>query len=253
MGRTVEDVALLLSAIAGPDPRSPISLNEPAAHFRDSLSRSFKGVRVAWFKDLGGIPYHPVIRRVVDSNRKAFESLGCIVEEAEPDFTGTNAAFKTIRAAGYALSNGEHVRLHRDLVKETIIWEVERGAKITAVELEQALATRAAVWERMRVFMEKYEYFILPTAQLPPFDVSEPFPTEINGTHMETYIDWMKTCWYISFVENPSISAPAGFTSDGLPVGLQIVGRHRADFSVLQLASAFTAATRFGERKPGIV
>lgn len=253
IGRTVEDVALLLSAIAGPDPRSPISINEPAAMFRNNLNRDFRGVRVAWFKDLGGVPFDPVTRQVVDANRKAFESLGCIVEEAEPDFTGTDAAFKTIRSAGYAVSEGEYVRLHRDLVKDTIIWEVERGAKISAVEYQQAQFTRATVWERMRVFMEKYEYFILPTAQLPPFDVTQPYPIQVNDVHMETYIDWMKTCWYISFVENPSISVPAGFTPTGLPVGLQIVGRHRADFSVLQLASAFTAATRFGEKKPSLV
>jgi amidase len=253
MGRTVEDVALLLSAIAGYDPRSPISINESGAPFRKSLSRSLHGVRVAWFKDLGGVPFDPVTRQVVNANRKAFESLGCIVEEAEPDFTGTDAAFKTMRCAGYALSEGDNVRLHRDLVKDTIIWEVERGEKLSAVEYERAQVTRAAVWERMRLFMEKYEYFVLPTAQLPPFDVTLPYPTEINGVQMETYIDWMKTCWYISFVENPSISVPAGFTPAGLPVGLQIVGRHRADFSVLQLASAFTAVTKFGERKPEIV
>ncbi len=253
MGRTVEDVALFLSAIAGPDPRCPISISEPAAPFRGSLSRDFRGVRVAWFKDLGGVPFHRDILQAVNANRKAFEGLGCIVEEAEPDFTGTDAAFKTIRSAGYAASDGEHVRLHRDQVKDTVIWEVERGEKISAVEFQHAQFTRAAVWERMRLFMNKYDYFILPTTQVPPFDVTQPYPTEINSVRMETYIDWMKTCWYISFVENPSISVPAGFTPAGLPVGLQIVGRHRADFSVLQLASAFTAATKFGERKPPLV
>lgn len=252
MARTASDVALFLSAIAGPDPRCPISLGEPPRQFREPLDRGFKGARVAWFRDLGGVPFDPRVRAVVNSRRKAFEDLGCVVEEAEPDFTGADQAFKTLRAWGFAAAQEENVRRHRDLFKDTLLWEVDRGVKLSSMEIARAELLRLEIWERMRLFMEKYEYFILPTTQVPPFDVDLPYPEEVDGVRMATYIDWMKACWYISTVENPAISAPAGFTPEGLPVGLQIVGRRRKDRSVLQLAHAFTQAVNVGVKRPDV-
>ncbi len=253
MARTVSDVAFLLSAIAGPDPRCPISISEPGSRFAGNLERSFRGARVAWFKDMGGIPFDPRILRVVNAQRRVFEGLGCIVEEAEPDWTGAHEGYDTLRAWGYATSQAENVRLHRDLVKDTIVWEVERGSKLTSADIARALALRSRAWDRMRVFQEKYEYFITPTTQVLPFDVKQPYPTEIEGVKMSTYIEWQKSCVLISALENPAISVPCGFTEDGLPVGLQIVGRHRDEWSVLQVAYAFEQATKIGRRKPGIV
>jgi amidase len=252
MARTVPDVALLLSAMAGPDPRCPISISEPGSRFAGNLERNFKGVRVAWFKDMGGIPFDPRVLALVNAQRKVFESLGCIVEEAEPDWTGGLAAYDTLRAWGYASSQAENIRLHRDLVKDTILWEAERGSKLTAADIAHAFTLRSAAWDRMRIFQQKYEYFIVPTSQVPPFDVTEPYPTEVAGVKMATYIEWMKSCMMISALENPSISMPCGFTPEGLPVGLQIVGRHRDEWSVLQLAHAFEQATPGSRRKPAI-
>jgi amidase len=253
MARSVSDVALLLSVMAGPDPRCPISITEPGAPFSGNLERSFKGVRVAWFKDLGGIPFDRRIREGVNAQRRVFESLGCIVEEAEPDWTGADEAFNTLRALGYASSQSENVRKHRELVKDTILWEVERGSKLTAAEIARAESLHSQVWDRMRVFQEKYEYFILPATQVPPFDVNQPYVTEIEGVKMNSYIEWMKACYFISIVENPSISMPSGYTPEGLPVGLQIVGRHREEFSVLQLAYAYEQATKPAHRRPALV
>jgi len=253
MARTVSDVAFLLSAIAGPDPRCPISISEPGPRFAGNLERSFKGTRVAWFKDMGGIPFDPRIRTVVNAQRTVLESLGCIVEEAEPDFAGAHEGYDILRAWGYATSQAENIRLHRDLVKDTIIWEFERGSKLSSADIAQALALRSRAWDRMRVFQEKYEYFITPTTQVLPFDVNQPYPTEIEGAKMSTYIEWQKSCILISALENPAISVPCGFAAEGLPVGLQIVGRHRDEWSVLQLAYAFEQATKIGNRKPGIV
>jgi amidase len=253
LARTVSDVALLLSAIAGPDPRCPISITEPGSRFTGNLERSFKGVRVAWFKNMGGIPFDPRVLAVMNVQRKVFENLGCIVEEAEPDWTGAHEGYDTLRAWGYATSQAENMRLHRDLVKDTIQWEVERGSKLTAVDIARALALRSQAWDHMRVFQEKYEYFITPTSQLPPFDVTQPYPTEIAGVRMSTYIEWQKSCIFISSLENPAISVHAGFTPEGLPIGLQIVGRHRDDWAVLQMAHAFEQATQSAHRKPGIV
>lgn len=253
MARTVGDVALLLSVMAGPDPRCPVSISEPGTRFAGDLQRNFKGVRVAWFKNLGGIPFDARIRTAVNAQRKVFEELGCIVEEAEPDLTGADEAFNTLRAWGYASTRGELVRTHRDQVKDTIIWEVERGLKLSGSDISKADALHSQVWDRMRVFQEQYEYFILPTTQVPPFDVTQPYVTEIEGVRMRSYIDWMKSCYLISILENPAISVPCGYTPEGLPVGLQIVGRHREDWAVLQMAHAFEQATRTAHRRPGIV
>jgi amidase len=252
MARTVPDVALLLSAMAGPDARCPISITEPGSRFSGNLARNFKGVRVAWFKDMGGIPFDPRVLNLVNAQRKVFENLGCIVEEAEPDWTGALEAYDTLRAWGYATSQSENIRLHRDLVKDTIQWEAARGSKLTGADIERAHTLRSKAWDNMRIFQEKYEYFIAPTAQVLPFDVTQPYPTEVAGVKMSTYIEWMKTCMLISALENPAISMPCGFTEDGLPVGLQIVGRHRDEWSVLQMAYAFEQATPGTRRKPAI-
>ncbi len=253
MARTVSDVALLLSVIAGPDPRCPISLDEPGSRFSGNLERSFKGVRVAWFKNMGGIPFDPRVARVVNAQRKIFEDLGCIVEEAEPDWRGAHQGYDTLRAWNYAFTQADNVRMHRDLVKDTILWEVERGSRLTGADIAQAHALRSQAWGQMRVFQEKYEYFIAPTSQVPPFDLNQPYPPEIDGAKMSTYIEWQKSCILISALENPAISVPCGFTPEGLPVGLQIVGRHRDELSVLEMAHAFEQATRWAEHKPGIL
>jgi len=253
MARNVGDVALLLSVMAGPDDRCPIGITEPGSKFAGHLERGFKGVRVAYFKDLGGIPFDRRIREAVNAQRKVFENLGCIVEEAEPDWSGADEAFNILRAWNYAAGYAELVRTHRDQVKETVIWEVERGLKYTASELARAHSLHAQVWDRMRAFQEKYEYFILPTTQVPPFDLTQEYVTEIEGVKMNSYIEWMRSCYFISILENPSISMPCGYTPEGLPVGLQIVGRHRDELSVLQLAHAFEQATISGRRRPSIV
>ena len=252
LARNVPDLALLLSAMAGPDSRCPISITEPGSRFASNLDRNFKGVRVAWFKDMGGIPFDPRVLAAVNAQRKVFESLGCIVEEAEPDWTGVHESYDTLRAWGYATSQAENIRLHRDLVKDTIQWEAERGSKLTGLDIAHAHALRSKAWDNMRIFLEKYEYFITPTSQLPPYDVTQPYPTEIAAVKMSTYIEWQKSCILISSLENPAISVPCGFTDDGLPIGLQIVGRHRDEWSVLQLAHAFEQATPGSRRRPAI-
>jgi amidase len=253
MARNVADVALLLSAMAGPDDRCPISITQPAALFSGDLSRNFKGARVAWFKNLGGVAFDSRVRGIVNAQRKAFENLGCIVEEAEPDFSGVDESFKILRAWNYLGNYGALAKLHRDQIKETVLWEIDRGAKLTAEELALATSQHGLLWDRMRIFQQKYEYFILPTTQVPPFDVTQPYVTEIDGAKLDTYIDWMKSCYYISMMENPSISMPCGYTAEGLPVGLQIVGRHRDEWSVLQLAHAFEQSTLTQRRRPPLV
>jgi amidase len=250
MARTVEDVALMLSAIAAPDALSPLSLGEDPARFRQPLGRDFRGVRVAWWKGLGGIPFEPEVTRVVNATRATFEQLGCIVEEAEPDFAGIDEAFPTLRHLSYHSNYAELARQRPEWIKDTIHWEVREAERQTSADVARALTRQGRAYGDASRFFERYEYFILPVTQVLPFDVDIAYPTSINGTRMQTYIDWMRSCWYITFIANPAISVPAGFSSGGLPVGLQIVGRHRADWSVLQLAHAFEQATGYGKRRP---
>src|SRR5688572_18165990 len=253
IGRTVADVALFLSAIAGGDARSPLSIDEDPARFRAPLERNFRGVRVAWWRGLGGIPFEPEIRRVVDGSRKVFEQLGCVVEEAEPDFSGVDTAFPLLRYVANHPQYAPLVRERPEWVKDTIKYEVAQAERATGPEIGAAQARQSLMYDRSRQFFERYEYFVLPVTQVEPFDVETPYPTEIAGTAMRTYIDWMRSCWYVSMMTNPAISVPGGFSGRGLPVGLQIVGRHRDEWSVLQLAHAFEQATRHGTRRPSLL
>ncbi len=252
LGRSTADLALALSTIAGPDPNTPLSINEPGELFARPLNRSFKGVRVAWFKDLGGVPFDPRVLAVVNAHRATFESFGCIIEQAEPDFSPAEISFRTLRAWSSATNYGTMLQQHPDAFKDTLKGEIQSGSKLTGQDIAHAEVAHTQMWRRFQAFLEKYEYFILPTTQLPPFDVTTPYPTEIAGVHFDDYIDWMKSCWYISATGNPAASVPAGFTAEGLPVGLQIVGRDKQDFSVLQLAYAFEQATGFGKKRPAI-
>ncbi|MBW2060305.1 MAG: amidase [Deltaproteobacteria bacterium] len=253
MARTVEDTALMLSTIAGPDPRSPIALTEPGSLFARSLKRNFKGTRLAWSRDLGGLPVDGRVTAVIDGQRNVFESLGCQIEDAEPDFSGADEAFKVWRAWVVELGMARLLETRRDQIKDTLIWNTEQGMKLTGPQIGRAEVQRTRLYHRVREFMETYEFMILPVNQVPPFDVKQPYITEINGVKMETYIDWMKSCYYITVTGHPAISMPCGFTPEGLPVGVQIVGRHQDDFGVLQLAYAFEQATEFWKQRPPIV
>ncbi len=252
MGRTVGDAALLLSAIAGPDARSPLAIAEAGRRFAEPLGREFKGVRVAWYKDLGGLPFDSRLRRVVDAQRKVFESLGCVVDQAQPDLSGADEIFKTLRAWSSQLQHGERLKKYRGLYKDTLLAEIEQGARLTGPQISRAEAERTQLYHRVRTFFEKYEFFVLPVTQVPPFDINQPYVTEIEGVKMGSYIDWMKSCYYISVTGCPAISVPAGFTAEGLPVGVQIVGRHQDEWGVLQIGHAFEEATGFYKRRPAV-
>jgi amidase len=252
MARTVEDVALLLSVMAGPDPRSPIAIAEPGERFARPLARDFRGVRLAWSRDLGGLPVDPRVTAVLEGQRHVFADLGAIVEEAEPDFTGADESFRAWRAWRFALAYADLLRDHRDQLKDTVVWNIEEGLRLTGPELGRAERLRTELYHRLRHFLERYEFLLLPVCQVPPFDVSQPYVTSINGQPLTTYLDWMRSCYYISATGLPAISVPCGFTPEGLPVGLQIVGRHQDDFGVLQLAHAFEQATGAGRRRPPV-
>jgi amidase len=252
MARTVGDVALLLAAMAGPDPREPIAIREPGSRFLAPLERDFREVKIAWSEDLGLLPVDEGVTAVINSHRATFASLGCLVEEGEPDFQDADEIFKVWRAWSFAASYGTLLATHRDQMKETVIWNIEMGLRLSAAQLAEAESKRVALYHRVREFMNEVEYIVMPVSQVRPFPLTQEYITEINGTPMETYIDWMRSCYFITVTGLPAISVPCGFTEDGLPVGLQIIGRHQNDFGVLQLAHAFEQATRFWQQAPAI-
>ena len=251
LGRTVGDVALQLSVQAGPDRRVPISLSDDPAAFAAPLPTSLSGLRVAWAPDLGGrVTVDPAISSVLASTVAVFESLGAAVEEDCPNLSGADEVFGTLRAWLFEAQYGEISRRHPDKVKESIRWNAEMGAKLTGPDLARAEQAHTKLYERMVEFFERFDVLLAPTTQVLPFPVELEYPTEIAGVEQENYLEWMRSCTLISATGCPALSVPGGFTPDGLPVGLQIIGAPRADRRVLEVGHAFEQATGFWRRRP---
>jgi len=250
LARSVADVAFLLSIVAGEDARDPQSYASDPSIFTRSLDRQFKNVRVAWSPDLGGLPLDRRVRRVLDAQRKTFDDLGCSVEDACPDFGNVDDIFMTLRKWVSWNVNGPLLAGHRSQMKPEAIWEIEQGARLSGEEVAQALMQQGQLLERIRMFQERYEFLICAVNQVPPFDAQDTWPRSIEGVAMDHYVAWMKSAYWISTTCRPAISVPAGFTDEGLPVGVQIVGRYRDDLNVLKLAHAFEQATQVGKRRP---
>lgn len=250
MARNVEDIALMLSAIAGPDLRVPISITEPGNIFLRPLERDFRDVTIAWSDDLGGLPVDHRVSDVIKRQMTTLENLGCRVEKADPTFENADELFKIWRGWAREATSGNLLKKHRAQIKDTLAWDIEQGVHLTGSDIGWAEKARTKLFLEMHQFMRKYEFLVCPVSQVPPFDVKQRWITEINDEKMETFIDWMKSSYYISATSHPSISIPCGFTPEGLPIGIQIVGRYRDDFGVLQLAKGFEAATGFSKRLP---
>ena len=251
IGRTVEDVALLLAAMAGPDPRVPGSLGDPGSTFAPPLGAELGEPLVAWAPTCGGaMPVDARVSAVVDAARSSFEGIGCRTEDSYPDLSDAREAFFTLRARFYAVRFGELLDAHPGRIKATVVWNIEEGRRLTAEDVARARRLRDDIRARVAGFFSRFEFLVLPTVQVPPFDLEQEYPTEVAGVPMATYIDWMESCWSITVTGSPAISVPCGFTEDGLPVGLQIVGRWGDDLGVLRLAHAFERATGVGSRRP---
>lgn len=252
MARTVSDCAFLLSVQAGPDSRSPISIMENPEQFLKPLDRNFKGAKIAFIKDLG-LPWEKEVKEAVDSQRKVFESLGCLVEQDEPDMTDANECFDSFRHWQTEAQYGDLSEESKEKLNDYAKWHITEGRKLTGPYLSRLEAKRSALYRRVQQFLEKYEFLILPVTQVLPFDVNTPYPTQIDGVKMLTYIDWMRSSYYISIVGNPALSVPCAFSKSGLPIGIQIVGRLNADLSVLQMGFAFEQTTNIGNQRPKII
>ncbi|GGT65952.1 amidase [Streptomyces atratus] len=255
MARTVQDIVLMLRAVAGHDARSPLSWPGAIGDFAPDLAPdapSLAGMRVAWGTNLGGLP---VDRQVTDILSKqglaTLESLGCHITDDEPDFSGAEESFRVQRAWYYATWFEEEYRDHRDELGPETRWNVECGLALTGRDLATAEAARSLLFQCMAAFFQRYDVLALPVSQLPPFPVEEAWPSEIDGVRQETYLDWMRSAYFISACSLPAISVPCGFTPQGLPVGIQLVGAPGADAQLLRIAHAFETANGSARHLPG--
>ncbi|MDX2178999.1 MAG: amidase [Bryobacteraceae bacterium] len=255
MGRTVKDVAMLLSIQAGHDPRAPLSVNLDPSQFAGALESDVKGKKIAWMGDWNGyFATEPGVLDVCRDSLKYFTSLGCIVEEALPDFDPEELwqIWLTHRAwiIGNYLGRFYADPAKRALMKDTARWEVETSGNLTSSQVFASSMRRSAWAQAVRIFFEKYDFAIAPTAQVFPFDASIPYPKEVGGRTMQTYHQWMGIVLPWTMAGTPIMNAPAGFNAAGLPMGFQIISKRQAELAVLKMSYAYERESKWVERHP---
>jgi amidase len=244
IARTAADAALLLAGMCGDDAGLPLARPDRAADFLDLRPAELRGLRVAWTPDLGDLAVEPAVRAVLEEARKDLEARGCEVVDAAPRLTDADEVFQVLRAV-FMASLAPLLAKGRDQMKETLVWNIEKGLAKSVAEIAAAQGRRDQIFQRTRSFLAKgYNVLALPTAQVVPFPVEQEWVTEIDGQPQETYIDWMRSCSRITVTAHPAISVPAGFTPEGLPIGLQLVGAYGSDRRLLQIAQALSREGR---------
>jgi amidase len=249
MARNVADLALLLSIQAGFDPAAPLSMEGDGAQFRTPPRRDFRGTRIAWSGNFGGaVPFEPEVLETCRTALRSLEAMGCIVEEAVPDFPVERAwqAFVKLRhwQQGGNLLDFYNDPARRPLLKPEAVYEIERGLAMSAFEVTANGVIRSEWGQAVRRLFGRFDYWVVPTAQLFPFDLANNWPPRVAGQEMRTYHEWMKAVSLVTLSGCPALAAPAGFSAGGLPMGLQIVAPVHQELRCLQLAAAFEEANR---------
>ena len=252
MARNIDDLSVLLSCMAGYDNRIGNSINEPSERFLDLKLPDPKKIKIAYTNDLGIYPVSQDIKKAFNKSIEIFSKLGFIMEEAFPDLENVDNIFQTYRAYTFANAHKEHIVKNRDLMKDTLIWNVEKGLELKATDLALAESQRSVLDQNIAGFFEKYDFLVLPSTSVLPFDKNIEYIKEIDGVELETYIDWMGLCYAITATGCPSISIPGGFIK-GLPTGIQIVGKKLDDLNVLRIAKIFEDETNFYKIQPNII
>ena len=253
MGRCVEDVALMLDAMAGRDPRDPISQPLEPVSFRQTCRDHRAPRRIAYSLDLGGIiPVDPAVAAVFEATLKRLEDMGVELIEACPDFTHAIEAFKVIRGLGFLTGHWDHYLNHKDKLKPDVIWNIEFGKSLTADDIALATRHRGAIRESAMALFRDHEIdaFLCPTAIVPPYPADQLWVEEVNGVRFDNYIHWLAMVSAITLTGLPSVSVPAGMTDDALPVGVQFVGRPMGEGPLLGIARHFEEATGLSTRVP---
>jgi amidase len=257
MARTVRDAALMLSVMAGPDDRVPISISEPGAPFADAAAgdvRDVRGWRVAWTPDLGGLlKVDPSIRTLIAAAAQQFEDLGCIVEEASPDLHDALEIIGPLRAMRTGAVHQRELA-HLDQIETPFMKQFAgRAGQLGALDVALAEARRSALWERVRGFFQTYQLLLLPATQTAAFPKEIDRLSVIDGHQLSDPLESSLATYAISVTGLPALCLPCGFTPEGLPVGLQMVGRWRREADVLRAAAAFEDAHPLHLRRPPLV
>ncbi len=253
MARTVGDLALLLSVQAGFDARAPLSMDGPGQLFRSVLedggdpARFGRRKRIAWLGDFSGwAPYEPGVLALCRGALKTFEGLGCVVEDAAPDLPPEPVWRAFVRLRHWQAGSGMRALAadpaRRALMKPESLWEVDEGAKLSAWDVADASVTRSDWSQAVGRLFERYDFLVMPTAQVFPFPGEWDWPHEIAGQPMATYHEWMKATCLITMAGSPSLAMPAGLNAAGLPMGIQLVGPVHGEWDCLRMAAAYEAA-----------
>ncbi len=250
MGRSVADVALMLDAMAGPDPRDPRTVSLSVDSYVTALKSELAALRVAWLGDLGTTVVDPEIEALCAEAAAGFSALGGRVDESCPDLSGAFDCFQTLRAAFFAARLAPLLDTCRNQLKPDVIWNIEKGLALTADDIGRAERERSSLYQRVAAFLESYDILVSPVMQARPYPVEETFVREIAGRKMDTYIDWIAITFSFTITGLPALSLPCGFTRDGLPVGLQLVGRHRGEADLLRTAAALEALLGVADAVP---
>ncbi|MDO9023356.1 amidase [Zwartia sp.] len=254
MGRNIPDLAMLLAVQAGFDPRLPLSRRQDDPRlFTQPLERDLRGMRVGWLGDLNGhLPMDPELLAVTEHSLEHFKTIGCTVEAVQPTFDLEQLwnAWLTLRSFTFAGGNAHHYEAseRRALLKPEAIWEIERGLKLSGPEVFAAAKIRTAWYQELRRLFETYDFLVMPTTQIFPFEAEQHWPKEVQGQKMDTYHRWMQSVIPATMAGLPALSAPAGFSQTGLPAGIQIIGPLQADLEVLQLGHAYDLASHYGRK-----
>jgi amidase len=259
MARSVSDMAMLLSTQAGYDARAPLSIQESGAAFAQSLDASMNGKRVGWLGNLNGyLPMESGVLEVCQDALKVLETTGCSVDTTSLGMQPEEIwdAWLVWRKALAGASTGAYAHLPnwREKVKPEAQWEYDQSLDLSGTQLMKASAARTRYYQSMIDLFESFDVLAIPTAQVWPFDIKERWPQNIAGRSMDTYHRWMEVVIYPTFAGLPAISVPAGFNAQGLPMGLQLIGKPKGDFELLQVAHAYEMAAQdlIHKRPPGL-
>ena len=250
MARNVPDLALMLDALSLQHPHDPLSLPGPRVSFVMSVQQAPRPHRIGFTPDLGVSNVDPEVAAICRAAAYRFKEFGIEVEDKAPDFSNAIDTFQTLRGLLFAALRGDLLAAERARINPSIVWNIEKGLKLTAEEIIRAERERAALYHRVAAFFDAYDLLLCPTVAVPPFPVEQPYPTQIGDRQLTSYIDWMFLTFVITLTGCPALSLPCGFTKDGLPVGLQIIGRSHADATVIAAASLLEQALGIASRLP---
>jgi aspartyl-tRNA(Asn)/glutamyl-tRNA(Gln) amidotransferase subunit A len=249
--RTVRDAALLLDVVAGGDDRDRHSLPRESRSYLESCDEDVKGLHVAWSPDLGYATVDPRVQALCENAAAEFESLGCHVEVVNPGWENPEEIFSTLVTAQFHAHWAEHLPADEARLDPTLVKFIGRGAAITARDYVQAVERIKAYWTEVQSFLARFDLLLTPAVAVLPFGVQASPPREIEGQRVSV-LGWMPFTYPFNLTGQPAATVPAGFTDDGLPVGLQIVGRRLADRTVLAASAAFERACPWSERRPAL-